>query len=100
MINNLRPNSKYKTEYVRTIAICTRHSMRLKMRLSGPSMSRDVRPIMRTIESMYYTIRKAKVLSKNSILIKLYNFLVKSKFIFWIKNEDFEHCGIVVNLIF
>ena len=44
MIINLRPSSKYKTENVRTIAICTRHSMRLKMRLSGPSSSRDVRP--------------------------------------------------------
>ena len=47
-----------------------------------------------------HTVPNVTFLSKNSILIKLYNFLMKSKFIFWIKNEDFEHCGIVVNLIF
>ena len=39
-----------------------------------------------------HTIRKVKVLSKNSNLTKLYNFLGKSKLKFWTKNEDFEQC--------
>ena len=51
-------------------------------------------------------IRKVKFLSKNSIFTsfspkKIGNFLGKSKWNFWTKNEDFEQCErIMILLIF